>query len=355
MFHTVIMAGGVGERFWPKSSAKTPKQLLPISGKKTMIQETVNRLGSAKKNTIIITNAIQRKEIVKQLPVLKPSNVVAEPCGRNTAPCIGYAALLVAKKDPEGVMVVLPADHVIADKKDFLNVLKNSVKVASATDALITIGIKPDFPATGYGYIQVGKTLAESDGISFSKVSRFKEKPNLKNACKYVESGKYLWNSGMFVWKAKVILDEIKTHLPKLYKSLKQLDKAIDKKDKKKIASIYEKMEKVSIDYGVMEKAKNVYVTGGDFGWDDVGSWSAVERLRDKDKKGNVKIGNVEVFDTKNCIIWGDKGLITAAGVSDLVIVKQGDAFMVCDKNKDQQVKDIVNILKTDAKYKKYL
>jgi len=357
-FYAVIMAGGKGERFWPKSRINRPKQLLAITGKDTMLQKTVYRLkqGTDNKKIYIITNELYKNEIGKQLPSLIKNNIVAEPVGRNTAPCIGYAALLVQKKDPEGVMVVLPADHEIGNKGKFLQVIKGAVSTAKQENCLITIGVVPDFPSTGYGYIQKGKVITKAGQVVFNRVENFKEKPNEKKAKEYLKSGRYLWNSGMFVWKANVILEEIKKYMPKLYKDLEQLNKAIAKKDKAQIAAVYKRMDNVSIDYGIMEKSKRVLVTGGDFGWDDVGSWSAIERHLLKDKNNNVKIGKVESIDSENCIIFGENDtIITTVGVSDLIVIKDGDAVLICDKKRDQDVKLILKDLKNKACYKKYL
>ena len=268
----VIMAGGGGARFWPLSRKVSPKQILNLSGKDVMINETINRINPIipYSQTIIVTNKLQEK-IIKEVIVkdLSHKNILLEPIGRNTAPCIGYAAMLLRKRVKDAVMCVFPSDHYIKKEDEFLKILDKAIKLAEKTDSLITIGIKPTFPCTGYGYIHMGSEKEKN----VYEVKEFVEKPNLQKAEEYLASGNYLWNSGMFIWKVSTILDNIKRFLPKLYDSLLELERYIDTEEEPQMLElIYPKLQSISIDYGIMERSDNVLVIPGDFSWNDVGS-----------------------------------------------------------------------------------
>lgn len=335
--YAVIMAGGSGERFWPKSRRALPKQLLAIVSERSMIEETIARLKELipKDKIIIVTNKLQ-KELIKQKTGCK--NIIAEPVSKNTAPCIAVSAMFM---DPDAVMFVLPADQHIKDVRRFKETLIKASGIASKEDVLVTLGIKPRFPHTGFGYIEKGKRL----GGGLFKIKRFTEKPNLKIAKKYCKSGRFLWNSGMFIWKAGTILEEIKKYLPKLSGLC----------EKENINNIYKKAENISIDYGVMEKTDRAVVLEAGFVWDDVGNWASLDKHCKKDKNKNVTQGKVVVKDVNNSIIVTDSPLISAIGVSNLIIVGTRDAVLVCPKNKAEEVKDIVGMLKKGRRYKKYL
>jgi len=346
------MAGGVGSRFWPKSRERSPKQFLEIVGSGTMIQNTAQRIESIvpAKNTYVVTNKLQEELTYKQLPFVPRENILIEPVGRNTAPCIGLAATLIHRSDPKGIMIVLPADHVIQNVNEFLRVLKQAVKVAEASDALITIGIKPSRPETGYGYIQFDEELQVGNPYGNEGVLRvktFAEKPNLETAERFLESGDFLWNSGMFVWKAQSILKEIEVHLPDLSAQLKTLDhKPGTMEFKNALEQAYGLIRNISIDYGVMEKAGNVFVARGDFGWSDVGSWDEVVRLASNDNHGNSVKGIVITKDaTGNYVDAGDR-VVAVVGVEDLIIVATDDAVLVCRKGQSQNVKEIVDYMR---------
>ncbi len=350
--YAVIMAGGVGSRFWPKSRERSPKQFLEITGSGTMIQNTVGRIQKIvpAMNTFVVTNRLQEELTIRQLPFVPRENILIEPVGRNTAPCIGLAATLIHRIDPKGIMVVLPADHMIANVEEFLRVVGVAVKVAQESDALITIGIKPSRPETGYGYIQYEDESQPNNPYKNEGVLRvrtFAEKPNLETAEKFLESGDFLWNSGMFVWKAQSILKEIEVHLPDLHLQLKALtQKPGSNEFKIALEQAYGLIRSISIDYGVMEKAGNVFVAKGDFGWSDVGSWDEVVRLASTDNEKNSIKGVVITKDAAGNYIDAGGRVVAVVGVQDLIIVTTDDAVLVCKKGKSQDVKEIVDYMR---------
>jgi len=346
----VIMAGGGGTRFWPLSRHRRPKQLLNLSGKDQMINETIDRLAGIcqKKNTFIVTNVDQVSGMrAATITRITPDHILEEPCARNTAACIGYAAVEILEKYGDGIMCIFPSDHFIKDDTEFTRVLKQAIKVADEENCLVTLGITPTYPSTGYGYIKFDK---EEDALA-RQVLEFKEKPELSVAEEYVKSGDYAWNSGMFVWKASVIMEHFKELLPEVYSCLTELRSALKTPDEKdKIAEIYPGIPAISIDYGIMEKSSDVKVISADFGWNDVGSWDNLGVLQEEDQDGNVFAGNHIAIDTKGCITYSKKRLIATCGVEDLIIVETDDAVMVCDKSRAQDVKQFVDILKEQGK-----
>ncbi len=345
----VIMAGGIGKRFWPQSRQEKPKQFLPILDSRTLIQSTVERLKLLVDDEAIYfaLNYQQQSLLLEQLPDVKESNLILEPFGKNTAPCVGLAALLLKQKDPDEVMIVLPSDHFIQDEDTFREALLVAEKIAIEYDSLVTIGIQPDRPATGYGYIQHSDKLKEVSGVSIFKVKTFAEKPNVETARRFLSSGDFLWNSGIFIWKISTILEEIETHLPELFSGLEKLEKSIGTEDYlATLEQVYRQTRSISIDYGVMEKAKNVNVIKCDFGWNDVGSWDEVYKLSPKDDHGNTIVGNGIAFDSKNCLILSDDNLISVLGMDDLVVVKSDNAILICPKDRAQDVKDLAEYLK---------
>jgi mannose-1-phosphate guanylyltransferase len=350
--YAVIMAGGVGTRFWPRSREKSPKQLLEIFGKGSMLQNTVARLESIVpgEQTFVVTNRVQKSQIQKQLPGVRPETILDEPVGRNTAPCIGLAALHIRRLDPEGVMVVVPADHVISNVEDFHRVLRLAVVTAWESKGLLTIGIKPTHPETGYGYIQMhtedaARTPNYSRGVR--RVKTFAEKPNLQTAERFLASGDFLWNSGMFIWRVDAILAEIERCLPDLYRELMKIDAAIGTPQyQPTLELVYGMIRGISIDYGVMEKAKDVYVIPADLGWNDLGSWDEVARLAGVDSNGNSITGTVIQKDMKNCYVYSPTKVVAAIGCEDLIIVNVDDALLVCRKGRSQDVKEVSDYLK---------
>jgi mannose-1-phosphate guanylyltransferase len=347
MLHAIVMAGGSGTRFWPKSRRNRPKQLLRLHGDATMLQQTVARVAPLvpPSRTYIITGADQAEATKAQLPDLPAANVVAEPCPRDTAACVGLAALIVAKADPEGTMIVLAADHVIQPVDKFLATVKAAVQVIDADPtAFVTFGVKPTRPETGYGYIERGEALGAPEGVPLFKVVQFREKPDLATAKQFVADGRFAWNAGIFAWRARAILDALKAHRPNLYASLERVGKALGTHEEAEtIAREYPSMEKVPIDKAVMEKATNVRVLEVPYDWNDVGDWRSLSGLVPPDSNGNTTQGSVHTIDTKGSIIVSDDGgLIATLGVEDLVIVQSGGATLVARKDQLDRLKALV-------------
>ncbi len=343
----LIMAGGRGERFWPKSRKSLPKQFLSLTDDgRTMIQLTVERIRPLidLEDIYISTNRAYRGLVMEQLPGIPPENILCEPVGRNTAPCIGLGAVHIAKKYEDAVMMVLPSDHLIKYNQMFLNALKDGCSIAEKGKNLVTIGITPDYPETGYGYIKF--LPQQADGNAYA-VDRFVEKPDMETAKEYLESEEYLWNSGMFIWKVSTILDNMKSMLPDLHQGLFNIAEAIGTdKQEMVLEKVFPELESVSIDYGVMEKAENIFILPGVFGWDDVGSWLAVERIQKSNESGNVVTGNIITINSKNNIIQGGKKLIAAVGLENLIIVDTEDATLICDKGNTPDIKLVLENLK---------
>ena len=347
--YALIMAGGIGTRFWPLSRRRNPKQVLALSGGLSLVQETVARLDGLcrPEETLVVTAAVHAEAVASHLDRIPRGNILIEPEGRNTAPCIGIGALHVFKRDPQGVMAVLPADHVIRDREKFQQVLKAGVELAGKYDSLITLGIPPSCPETGYGYIIQGKEVAETDGIKLHRVQQFVEKPNRERAEELLATKRALWNSGMFLWKASVILKEIARHLPFLYELLMELEPFLGTKgEQEKFREIYNRAESVSIDYGIMEKAEDVYVVPADFHWSDLGSFSALNEVFQPDKAGNILVGEDHlVLDSRNVTLYSKEKPVVLVGMENVIVVETGDALLVCHKENAQDVKKIVSIL----------
>lgn len=343
----LIMAGGCGERFWPKSRRSLPKQFLSLtSDNKTMIQLTVERILPIidYQHIYVSTNFEYKKYVLEQLPQIPEENILCEPCRRNTAPGIGLAAIHIEKKYDDAIMVVLPSDHLIKNSRLFIDSLHNACEVAQKGANLVTIGITPDYPETGYGYIKFDSKKNEGNAYS---VENFVEKPDLELAKKYLLSEEYIWNSGMFVWKTSTIMYNIKTLLPDMHNGLLEIKESIGSENYKSVLNTaFSRFQSISIDYGVMEKAKNIYTLPGAFGWDDVGSWLAVERINKTNENGNVIKGNVITVNCKNNIIEGSNKLIAAIGMEEVVIVDTDDALLICKKNRIADIKKVVENLK---------
>lgn len=343
----LIMAGGRGERFWPKSRKGMPKQFLSLTDDgKTMIQLTVERIKLMVdiEDIYISTNRDYKSLVIEQLPEIPEENILCEPVGRNTAPCIGLGAVHVLRKYEDAVMIVLPSDHLIKYNKMFLNTLADASAMAEKGENLITIGITPDYPEVGYGYIKFNPDV--SDGHAYA-VDRFVEKPSLEVAKEYLETEEYLWNSGMFVWKASTILENIRMLLPDMYQGLMKIKEAFGTPEEEEILEReFNAFASESIDYGIMERAKNIYIVPGTFGWDDVGSWLAVGRIRKSNENGNVVNGNIITIKSKNNIIQGDKKLIATVGIENIIVVDTEDATLICDKNSVADIKKVLENLK---------
>lgn len=346
MMYAVILAGGSGTRFWPKSREKRPKQFLDITGSGSMLQQTVDRILPLVpyERTIIVAGTELEDEVRKELPELPPENLLLEPVGRNTAPAIGYAAMALRKRDPEAVMAILPADHMIQKKEKLLQVLRMGEKIAREHPFLITLGITPTRAETGYGYIEQGEPSSE-EGIF--RVQCFTEKPDRKTAEEFLKSGRFSWNSGMFLWKAGAILSAMQKLCPEIYRSLVEIEDALGTEQEQEILrSSYEEIRADSIDYAVMEKSRDVLVIPVELGWSDVGSWSALEDILGKDESGNILKGKTALLKTRNSIVYAQKRLVAAVGIENLIIVETEDAVLVCRKDDAQEVKKIVELLK---------
>ena len=346
--YAVIMAGGRGTRFWPRSRESKPKQLLNLTGEKTLIQETVDRISPLVplKNVIIVTGAAHAEEIIAQFPSLPRENVIIEPRGRNTAPCIGLAALYLRKKDPDAIMVVLPADHMISNTAAFVDALSTAIFTARQGDYLITVGIKPEAPETGYGYIEGGGPFSSNANSSVLNVVSFREKPDLPTACSFLEKGTFYWNSGMFVWKVSSIMKALQRTLPGLYRELSTLEGTLGTHDENEaLTHVYNRIDAISIDYGVMEKASNVLLVPGDFGWNDLGSWDALWNISEKDVKNNVVRGPVIAVDSCDSLVFAKDKLVTLVGVDNLIVVETDDAILILKRGRSQDVKHVVEIL----------
>lgn len=349
----LIMAGGGGTRLWPLSRFNMPKQLLNLTGKEIMINETIMRIGQSidTRKVFIITNENQAKkmrEVTEKF--INSRNIISEPYARNTAACIGLAAMKIYKKYGDGVMVVTPSDAYVQDNEEYARVLDKAIEFARVNNNIVTIGIKPTYPATGYGYIKFEKT-----DETVKKVMCFVEKPNFELAKEYLESGNFLWNSGIFVWKVSLILECLKTYLPNIYNTLQEFSKYIDSpRESVKLKEIYENIESISIDFGVMEKANNIMVIEGNFGWNDVGSLDTLAITNPLNEKGNVEKGNILNLSTTNSVIYSTEKLIATFGLDNIVIVETKDAILVCPKDKAQDVKKIVEKL-NESGNKKYL
>jgi mannose-1-phosphate guanylyltransferase len=347
MLHALVMAGGSGTRFWPKSRRNRPKQLLRLYGDATMLQQTVARIAPLvpPERVLIVTGADQAEAVRAQMPDLPARNVVAEPCPRDTAPCVGLAAQIVAKADPDGTMIVMPADHVIRPAEKFQATVRAAVSVIDADpSAFVTFGIRPTHPETGYGYIERGEALGAPGGVAMHRVAQFREKPDRATAEQFLASGRFAWNSGIFLWRARAILDALAKHRPALAAALDRVGDALGTPaEAEAIAREYPEMERVPIDKAVMEKATNVRVLEVIYDWSDVGDWRALTSLIPPDAHGNTTQGPVLARDTSGTIVVSDDGgLIATLGVHDLVIVQSGGATLVARKDQLDKLKALV-------------
>ena len=352
----VVMAGGRGERLWPLSRSYRPKQFVSWKGN-SFFRATVDRITPVvgAENIYVVTQKKYKELALKQAPFIPPSNVIIEPQGKNTAPCIGLAAVIIsALKSPEEIMIVLPADHFIGDERTFQKLIRFACRLAS-DDFLVTLGITPLYPNTGYGYIHYGESHQKEGEMEAFKVLNFTEKPDLETARKYLKEGTYLWNSGIFVWKAKVILEEIEKYMPDLYRGLMKIKEKIGTPQEKEVASkVFKNLESISIDYGVMEKTDRALVIPADMKWSDVGSWVALEEILEKDEQGNVVLNKHLGIDTQNCIIWTRKPVVTL-GVKNLVVVEADDVIFLMPKSHNQRVRSVIEALKRQEEFKKLL
>ncbi|MCI0536721.1 MAG: NTP transferase domain-containing protein [Verrucomicrobiales bacterium] len=362
--YAIIMAGGRGERFWPVSREKTPKHLIRLLGEKSFLQETVDRVLPLVplKNILVITNSIQAPQVAKQLPKLSKENIIAEPVGRDTCAAVTLGAAIVGQRSTTGVMAVLPSDHVIREQKKFQQVLQDCFDLAGRGQAIVTIGIKPTEPATGYGYIKVGEPLPAPHGVksyktTFSRAEQFVEKPHYDRAVEYVNSGQYRWNAGMFVWSFVTIAEGLQKHQPDMEAACHRwFDAAAKGRLEKVLAKEYPDLKKISIDFALMEKAQNVVVADGSFDWDDAGSWTALARHLKPDAEGNCAAANFIHVDAARNIVFDAREKhrtpIAIVGLRDSIIVQTDDATMVAHKSQAQKVKELVRKLAESKEYK---
>ncbi len=356
--YSVIIAGGKGTRFWPLSRSQRPKQLLRILGPKTLIGQTADRACAfgGRAQTLVVTVSEQVAALRRELRTLPRNNFIAEPVGKNTAPCLGLAALEVTARDLEAVMIVLPADHWVADGAAFCRTLKAAVNLATRHDQLITIGIRPDYPETGYGYIVKGERFGAKDGAGAYQVKRFKEKPSLHLARQLIRQGA-LWNSGIFVWKASVLLKALDRYQPAISSALRRISQAAHDKPlgnpgwrlRAAIKRAYKNMPSISIDHAVLEKAGSqgrVVTVEGRFGWSDVGSWGAVHRMSHKDREGNAGNGQWLGFGAKNCLVHAPERFVVLLGIEGAVVVDTPDVLLVGDLKRSQEIRELVEALK---------
>ena len=359
MLYAVIMAGGSGTRFWPKSRRTRPKQLLRLFGDSTMLQQTIAHIEPLVPldRILLVTGADQAEATLKQLPDLPAENVVAEPYPRDTAACVGLAAALIQRRDPDAIMVVLPADHVVRPAETFRNTLRVGVQaIEQDPTAFITMGIRPTRPETGYGYIERGKFVDRREGVTIHRVVQFREKPDRLTAEQFLSQGSFAWNSGIFLWKAETILEALRTHRPALAESVERIAEAYGTPEGTQIlAREYLAMERIPIDKAVMEKAGNVLVLEVSYEWNDVGDWRSLSELLAHDASGNVVEGPVQLLDAHNSVVISDEGrLIAAIGISDLVVIQSQGATLVAHKSQLDRLKTMVEGL-NESGYGDYL
>jgi len=359
MLHALIMAGGGGTRFWPRSRQSRPKQFLTLIGDRSLLQQACDRIEAQvpPQNTWVITAGAHRGETSQQLPQLSTDRIIGEPCGRDTAACIGLGAALVARHDPTATMLVMPADHVIEPVQEFNRAVRPAEQtIEEHPKALLTFGIVPTFPATGYGYIHRGAEITQRQGIGVYRVNSFREKPSFDVAERFVSSGEYYWNSGIFVWKATTILDALRERQPKLFAAVQHIAETWSGPQREAVLrKEYEALERISIDFAVMEDAKEVLVIQAPYRWDDVGSWLALERMHPQDADGNTVLATHCGLETKGCVIAADTGhLVATVGIENLLIVQDGNATLVADRRDEGTVKQLVELLKKKG-LEKYL
>ena len=333
-FYAVIMAGGRGGRFWPMGRKKNPKQLLPLTGDTSMLRDTVDRLNglTEKDHILIMTNSDIAEKVRCQLPDLPAENIIVEPEGRDTAPCIALAAALLNRRDPDSVMCVMPADHVISPVEILQETLRKAGELAQTKELLITLGIPVTMPATGYGYIKLGEPIAEG----FNAIAEFKEKPSAEVALEFMQSKAYLWNSGIFIWKTSVILKEFETFQPDMYSVIRQWLAGED------FRATFSTIKKISIDYAILENTRKAAVCRAPFRWNDIGSWNVLKEFRQSAPNSNVHSGKVYTLDSSNNLVISDDCAVAVIGLSNIAVIKSGDGILVCSLDAEQKVKTLI-------------
>lgn len=345
----LIMAGGSGTRFWPRSRVENPKQYLDIMGNESLLQSTIKRFETFtdNRNIYIVSSKSQANVLEEQTPEIPRENLIYEPVGKNTLPCIGLAAMFAEKENPDGVMVVSPSDHLIKNDKLFRETVVAGAKIAEEKDGIVTIGIKPTYPATGYGYVKTAAEITGNEKIRGFKVERFVEKPDETTASEYLKQGVFFWNSGIFIFKIPVFLHAVKQFAPDLYSDLRKIQADMGNPSfEQTLDAIYRAVESISVDYGIMEHARNLFLVEGHFDWNDLGSWESVYQLSEKDENRNAGSDESIFIDSHNSYVYTDDGLVTLIGLDDVMVVRDGNAVLVCKREKAEDVKKAVEQLK---------
>lgn len=347
------MAGGSGTRFWPRSTTNKPKQYLNLFGDGSLLESTIKRFSQFMdtENIYIVSGRSQAGVLEEQTEMIPKKNLIYEPVGKNTLPCIGLAAMFAEKENSEGIMVVSPSDHLIHDDDLFRDTIMAAAKIADEKAGIVTIGITPSYPATGYGYVQVENEFSKGEKIRQFKVKRFVEKPDRDTASSYLNQGGFYWNSGMFIFKISVFLKAVEKFAPDLYHDLRKIQADIGNPSfEKTLDTIYRLVEGISVDYGIMEHAKNIYLVEGNFNWNDLGSWESVYLFSEKDENGNAWSGDTVLLNTNNSYVYGREGLVAVVGLDDVIVVREGNATLVCKRENAEDVKLIVEQLRNSNK-----
>ncbi|MDO9615355.1 MAG: mannose-1-phosphate guanylyltransferase [Bacteroidota bacterium] len=355
--YCLIMAGGSGTRFWPRSRVAKPKQYLSLFGDQSLIQESVQRFANfIPEDCIYVVSAKSQKEVLEsQTTNLPKQNMIYEPVGKNTLPAIGLAVLFIAEKDPEGILIVSPSDHLIQNDELFRQTIESAVLIADKKDGIVTIGIRPKVPATGYGYVQTAGEIQIGQAIKSFAVNKFVEKPNVEVATDYLKDGGFFWNSGIFIFKVSVFLESVQKYAPELYADLMRIKEHIGTDTyEEAVDRIYNELKSISIDYGILEKASNVFLVQGDFVWNDLGSWEEVYKYDKKDENQNAQVGEVVFLDSKNSYIYAPNSLVAVVGLDDVIVVQEGDTILVCKRDRAEDIKAVVGEI-TKRKLDQYL
>lgn len=352
------MAGGSGTRFWPRSRVAKPKQYLSLFGDQSLIQESVQRFANfiPEESIYVVSAKSQQAVLESQTGNLPKKNLIYEPVGKNTLPAIGLAALFIAEKDPDGILIVSPSDHLIQNDELFRQCIDSAALIADQKEGIVTIGITPKHPATGYGYVQTAEEIQIGQPIKSFSVSRFVEKPNVEVATGYLKQGGFFWNSGIFVFKVSVFLNAVQQYAPDLFADLMRINEHIGKDSyETALDRIYREVNSISIDYGILEKASNVFLVQGDFVWNDLGSWEEVYKYdRNKDENQNATVGEVVLIDTQNSYVYAPNSLVAVVGMDDVIVVQEGDTILVCKRDRAEDIKAVVGEI-TKRKLDQYL